>query len=140
MVLHMLRRLIGDEAFFAGVRQFYVDWRFRKAGTDDFRAAMEAAGERDLTPFFEAWIYGTGIPQLRFSYEAGPSSAVVRFEHRRDVIPVPVTVTVTYVGGDTEEIVVPVVERAIERTIPLKGPVRAIEANRDNAALAEFTK
>jgi len=34
-VLHMLRRLIGDEAFFKGIRRFYADAKFRKAG---FRA------------------------------------------------------------------------------------------------------
>src|SRR6185369_8542557 len=42
-VLHMLRRLVGDEAFFTGVRRFYRTMRFKKAGTEDFRAAMEAA-------------------------------------------------------------------------------------------------
>ena len=140
MVLHMLRRLVGDEAFFGGIRQFYAKWRFRKAGTEDFRAAMETAGAKDLSAFFEAWVYGTDIPEVRFSYEAGPSSAILRFEHRRDVAPVPVTVTLTYVAGDVEEIMVPVMERAVERTVPLKGPVRTIEANRDNAALAEFTR
>jgi peptidase M1-like protein len=141
MVLHMLRRLLGDDQFFAGVRRFYTDWRFQKAGTEDFRAAMEReAGGRDLTPFFDAWIYGAAIPELRFSYQAGPSSALLRFEHRRDVMPVPVTVTITYAGGNTEETVVPVLERVIERTIPLNGPIRGIEVNRDNAALAEFTR
>jgi aminopeptidase N len=29
MVLHMLRRLVGDEAFFGGLRAFYQEWRFR---------------------------------------------------------------------------------------------------------------
>ena len=41
-VLHMLRRLSGDEAFFRGLRRFYRDSRFRKVGTEDFRLAMEA--------------------------------------------------------------------------------------------------
>ena len=140
MVLHMLRRLVGDEAFFAGVRQFYATWRFKKAGTEDFRAVMETAGRQDLSAFFEAWVYGTDIPELRFSYEAGASSAILRFEHRREVVPVPVTVTITYAAGEAEEVVVPVMERAVERTVPLKGRVRTIEANRDNAALAEFTR
>ena len=36
-VLHMLRRLVGDDAFFRGLRRFYRDSRFRKAGTEDFR-------------------------------------------------------------------------------------------------------
>lgn len=140
MVLHMLRRLLGDDAFFEGVRRFYTEWRFRKAGTDDFRIVMEAAGGRDLSSFFDAWIFRTAIPEVRFSYDASLSSAVIRFEHRGEVIPVPITVTVTYASGDTQEIVVPVLERVIERTIPLTGPIRAIEANRDNAALAEITK
>ena len=140
MVLHMLRRLVGDEIFFTGLRRFYTDWRFKKAGTDDFRAAVEASGAKTLAPFFEAWIYGTAIPELRFTYEAGPTSALLRFEHRREVLPLPVTVTVTYASGATEDIVVPVTEQKVERTIPLQGPVRTIEANRDNAALAEFSR
>jgi aminopeptidase N len=40
-VLHMLRRLLGDDAFFRGIRRFYGDWRFRKAGTEDLRLAMK---------------------------------------------------------------------------------------------------
>ena len=121
-------------------KRFYTEWRFKKAGTNDFRLAVEAAGGKNLEPFFEAWIHGTAIPELRFTYEAGTTSAVVRFEHRRDVIPVPVMVSVTYSSGEIEDIVVPVVERTVERTIPLKGPVRVIEVNRDNGALAEFAK
>jgi hypothetical protein len=137
-VLHMLRRLLGDDAFFAGLRTFYSDWRFRKAGTDDFRAVMEAAGGRDLKPFFEAWIYGAAIPRLRFSHRVAGAEAVVRFEHRGDVVPVPVTVTVAYESGEVEDLVVPVTERVVERSLKLKGAVRSIEANRDHAALAEI--
>ena len=140
VVLHMLRRLVGDEVFFSGLRRFYAEWRFRKAGTEDFRAAMEASGASGLAPFFESWVYGTTIPELHFSYSAGPTSALLRFEHKRDVMPVPVTVTITYTTGETEEHIIFVRERAIERTVTLKGAVREIEVNRDNAALAEFRK
>jgi hypothetical protein len=55
-------------------------------------------------------------------------------------MPVPVTVTITYTTGEVEEHVISVVERAIERTFPLKGAVREVEVNRDHAALAEFSK
>ena len=37
-VLHMLRRLMGDEAFFRGLRRYYAENRFKKAGTDDLQA------------------------------------------------------------------------------------------------------
>ena len=64
MVLHMLRRLVGDEAFFAGLREFYATWRYKKAGTDDFRVAMEKAGGRPLQRFFDRWIFGSDIPTV----------------------------------------------------------------------------
>ena len=63
-VLHMLRRLLGDEAFFAGLRRFYDDRRFQKAGTDDLERALEAESGRTLDRFFERWIYGNEIPRI----------------------------------------------------------------------------
>ena len=42
--------------------------RFRKAGTEDFRLAMEAESGWQLERFFERWIYGSTLPQLQFSY------------------------------------------------------------------------
>ncbi len=141
IVLHMLRRLVGDDAFFFGVRRFYSEWRFKKAGTDDFRVAMEAATGRDLGPFFEAWIYGVTIPRVAFTYRSpDANSLVVKFEHRGEVAPVPITVTVTYVSGETESVVVPVTERVAERTLRLKGALRKVDANEDNGALVEVEK
>ena len=66
-VLHMLRRLVGDEAFFRGIRRFYVESRFTKVGTEDFRQAMEAESGRSLERFFERWIYGSTLPRLTFT-------------------------------------------------------------------------
>jgi hypothetical protein len=63
-VLHMLRRLVGDEAFFRAARTFLESHRFAKAGTEDLQAALEKASGRDLGPYFERWIYGTGLPKL----------------------------------------------------------------------------
>ncbi len=142
IVLHMLRRLVGDDPFFFGVRRFYAEWRFKKAGTDDFRVAMEAATGRDLGPFFEAWIFGVTIPRVAFSYRSlgDNNSIAVKFEQRGDVAPVPITVTLTYTSGETESVVVPVTERVVERTLPVKGALRKVEANEDNAALVEIEK
>ena len=141
IVLHMLRRLVGDDAFFFGVRRFYAEWRFKKAGTDDFRAAMEASSGRDLSAFFEAWIYGSAVPRIAFSYRSPDSKSVaVKFEQLADVAPVPITVTLTYMSGETESVVVPVTGRVAERTLPVKGALRKVDVNEDNAALVEIEK
>ena len=48
MVLHMLRRLVGDEAFFAGLRDFYATWRFKKAGHGRLPRRDGEGGRRPL--------------------------------------------------------------------------------------------
>jgi predicted metalloprotease with PDZ domain len=140
MVLHMLRRLLGDEVFFGGVRRFYTEWRFRKAGTDDLRLAMEAVSGRDLNRFFDAWIYGAATPRIRFTYTAAAGAATLRFEHLANVMEVPLTATITYRSGETQTIIVPVTDQIVERTVPLKGALRTITVNDDHAALAEIEK
>jgi hypothetical protein len=141
-VLHMLRRLLGDEVFFDGLRRFYVDRRHQKAGTDDFERAMESASGRVLDRFFERWIYGTDLPRIDYSSTIGEGEVTVRFEQRGDVVfDLPVTVTLTYTNGETTDVVVPLTDRQIERRIPVNGAngtVRQVQINRDAAALAEF--
>jgi hypothetical protein len=63
-VLHMLRELLGEAAFFTGARAFLDEHRYGQATTEDLRTALEEAGGRDLEPYFERWIYGTGLPTL----------------------------------------------------------------------------
>ena len=79
-VLHMLRRLVGDEAFFRGLRRFYARRRgSRRRAPTTSGAAMEAESGRPLERFFERWIYGSTLPQLKFSYrvEHGDRAGVV---------------------------------------------------------------
>ena len=138
-VLHMLRRLVGDDAFFASIRRFYYEQKFQKAGTVDLQHAFEAVSGLTLDRFFERWIYGAGIPRVRYGRTIAPGSAKVRFEQvGEQLYDVPVTVTVIYADGRTQEAVVPVTDRVVEWSIPTAGPVRQVEINRDQAALAEF--
>jgi aminopeptidase N len=126
------------------MRRFYSEWRFKKAGTDDFRAAMEATSGRDLAPFFDAWIHGANIPRVGFSYRTpDANSIVVRFEHRGEVMPVPITVTVSYMNGETDQFIVPVTAKVAEQKLQLKpkaGAIRKVEANEDNGALVEIER
>ena len=135
-VLHMLRRLVGDEHFFKGLRRYYSENRFKKAGTDDLRRAMEAESGRHLERFFERWIYDSSIPRLRFSSVQEGQDLVVRFEQAAEVFDVPVMVTVTYADGKTAEHLVTITEAVTEQRIPLAGAFRSVEANQDGGAVA----
>lgn len=140
MVLHMLRRLMGDERFFAGLRDFYATWRYSKAGTDDFRLTMEKAGGQPLERFFERWIHGAAIPTVRFSSRTEGGVLHVRFDQRGDVFDIPITVTILYADGASQNVVIKVAAATVEEAIPLKGAVRAVEVNKDGGSLAEVER
>ena len=138
-VLHMLRRLLGDEAFFAGLRRFYDDRRFQKAGTDDLERALEAESGRTLDRFFERWIYGTDTPRIGVKSTIRDGQVTVRFTQPNDnVFDLPVTVTLTMADGKTRDVIVPITEAEVEQVIPTDGPVRRVQVNLDSAAIAEF--
>ncbi len=140
-VLHMLRRLIGDDAFFAGVRRFYTEQKFQKAGTNDLRTAFEATSGKPLERFFEQWIYGVQIPRLRYGTTLQPGAVTVRFEQIGDILfDLPVTVTIVYTNGRTQDVVVPVTEQRVEWTSATDGAVKQIFVNRDYAAVAVFER
>lgn len=64
VVLQALREDVGEEAFFDILRIYAERYRYSHAGTDEFIAiATEIAG-RDMTGFFEAWVYGAQLPKL----------------------------------------------------------------------------
>ncbi|MEK6769393.1 MAG: M1 family metallopeptidase [Gemmatimonadota bacterium] len=63
-VLHMLRGLVGDSAFFSGVRDYYRIYRDSTATSEDFRRVMERAAGGSLDWFFQQWLHQPGYPQL----------------------------------------------------------------------------
>lgn len=63
-VLHMLRQRMGDDRFWAGIREYYARHMNRTATTADFRRVMERASGQELSAFFEQWLYRGQIPVL----------------------------------------------------------------------------
>ncbi len=67
LVFHMLRKKIGDEKFFKGIRKIvqdgtgtYVEWK-------DLQDMFSQVAEQDLTEFFKEWIEQPGAPSLALS-------------------------------------------------------------------------
>ena len=138
MVLHMLRSLIGDQAFFIGVRAFFQERKFRKAGTDDLLAVMEKASGQDLSAFFDAWIFGARIPQARFSYRVEKDRAVLRLEQEGLAMVFPVHVRLRYRSGREETLVMVAKGSVSEHVVPLTEPLRSAHVNEDHGSLAEI--
>ena len=70
-VLHMLRRKLGDELFWKGMRLYYNDFRNRNSITIDFQKEMETVSNMNLETFFKQWLFIAGQPDLKISTSAG---------------------------------------------------------------------
>lgn len=64
MVFHMLRELIGDEAFWEGLRDVARDGLGKKYGWADLQRHFAAVAGTDLDRFFAQWIDRPGAPHL----------------------------------------------------------------------------
>ena len=139
-VLHMLRRLVGDDEFFRGLRRFYRESRFHKVGTEDLRAAMEKETGRQLERFFRQWIDGSTIPRVKVGYRIEGTDVVLRVDQIGEVFDVPVTVTLQYSDRKSVDVLIPVTQETVERRLPLAGVLRGVEISKDDGMVAEIVK
>ncbi len=58
LALHELRVLLGDERFWPALRAYTRGAAGRSVTTPDFQRAIEQATGRDLSAFFDRWVYG----------------------------------------------------------------------------------
>lgn len=79
-VLHMLRHVLGEDAFWKSMNIYVSENRGRVVETRQLLDAIEKATGKNLSRFFDQWIYGAGHPEYKVRYWWDPRSkeAVVR--------------------------------------------------------------
>ncbi len=68
MVFHMLRYVIGDDAFFKALQDETRQYAWKPVSTHDFQQLAEQASKQELTYFFALWVDSTGVPQFKRSW------------------------------------------------------------------------
>ncbi|MCE2848076.1 MAG: M1 family aminopeptidase [bacterium] len=68
-ILHMLRKYIGDSAFFKGLNLYLSNNKFKAAEAHHLRLAFEEVSGMDLTWYFNQWYFGNGHPKLDIQYK-----------------------------------------------------------------------
>ncbi len=94
-VLHNLRGLLGDKAFFQGLINYYDAHKDSTATTEDLRAALEKSSGKNLQNFFDRWIYKSGHPIYQTNWKQnGKYSIELTLEQKQtgDVFLQPVTI------------------------------------------------
>lgn len=80
-ILHSLRGIVGDSAFFRGLRQYYRTYRDSTALSPDFERTMETASGEDLGWYFRQALHQPGYPRLQVVWR--PVDGAVELEIRQ---------------------------------------------------------
>jgi aminopeptidase N len=67
VVIHMLRRLVGEDAFWRALNIYLKRHSFGNVQSADLRRVFEETSGRDLGWFFDQWVYGSGYPTIRLN-------------------------------------------------------------------------
>lgn len=68
MVMHMLRWTIGDDAFFATLKQLRDQFEWKSVTTRDLQEIAQTVSGKDLQSFFIQWTESTGTPEFTQEY------------------------------------------------------------------------
>lgn len=125
--LHMLRREIGDSAFFRGIRAYYAKYRHGTALTEDLTREFERTAGRSLDWFFEQWFWRPGFAELTVAWrhDAAKQRVVLDVEQGTRFAPYRVRMAVDLVTADGSVrravVMIPAEQRAsIE--VPISAP------------------
>jgi aminopeptidase N len=107
LVLYMLRRQIGEDAFYRGLHRYLETNRGKNVVTADLIRAIDEANHIDVQQFFDQWIYGAGAPKFDISYtydDAKHQMALTvkqtqKVEGRVGIFHVPIEVEITTASG-----------------------------------------
>ena len=132
-VVHMLRGVMGDTDFFAGLADYRAQLGYASATTEQFRDIMEAASGLELDAFFQQWIYGEYLPTYSYGWSATPGGVTVNIEQVQTgtgLFTMPVVLRVTTDLGVTDFTVQN--SQALEiHELPVAGVVAQVELDPD---------
>ncbi len=108
--LNQLRYLIGDDAFYRGMRRYFNTWKMRHPEPNDFIRIMEKESSLQLQWYLRYWIFTTKRIDYAISkIEASGNTTVATLQRLGD-LPMPVDLLVTYKNGTREWLYLPMNE------------------------------
>ena len=142
--LHMLRKLIGTETFWEGIRQYYDLYREANASTADFRRVMEEVTGQELGWFLDQWLRQGGLPEVegRWSFDADLWSVQLELRQVQQTdyrfrLAIPVRIHLQ--DGTTSDTEVELESESGSFELPVDGEPAAVELDPDTWVLMQST-
>lgn len=86
-VLHMLRKTIGDEAFFKALSIYLKEHQYQSVEIHQLRLAVEKVTGQDMNWFFNQWFLAQGHPDIavQHAYDAATGLATLTLTQEQDL-------------------------------------------------------
>ncbi len=80
-ILHNIRSMMGDDAFFNASRDFLATYSFQPVSSEDMKNFYQSYTSVDLTAVFQSWVYSPGYPNIRIkNIENSGAQTIVTLE------------------------------------------------------------
>jgi aminopeptidase N len=89
-VLHQLRKLTGDEAFFEALKRYLQRHAFGTAEIHDLREAVEEVTGQDYNWFFNQWFLSPGHPEIKVEQNFDVGRFTVTISQNQDTLYTPI--------------------------------------------------
>ena len=123
-ILHMLRKKIGDESFWNGIRTYYNNYKFSNASTTNFKNVMAEVSGENLDIFFKQWLYKSGHPILKSSWIYFNNKVRLIIEQTQEtVFQFSLDVEVIYNDGSSEIKTIQITDKSAPYEIETTGEV-----------------
>jgi len=140
-ILHMLRDVLGDAAFFQGLQKYLNDHKFGTAEAHELRLALEKVSGKDLNWFFNQWYYGSGHIKalVTYDYNTINKTVTVNINQQEKTFVFPLSIDIYEENGKTSHNVW-IDNTQNSFTFPYSKMPKLINIDAKHVLLAEFTE
>lgn len=136
MILHQLRWLIGDTAFYKALRNYAADSNltYQFATSSKLIQHFESASSMDLKAYFQNWLYGEGYPIYLFKLNKAEKRMIIAQNTTHPSVTfykmkIPVSI---YAGGSKTNLVLDYTYNQQEFPLNVLGTIDSIKIDPDN--------
>lgn len=147
LVLHMLRKKIGEEAFKESIKRYLEQNKYKTVELDHLRLAVEEVTGLDLQVFFSQWYYYPGHPKLKLDYtqDKNNSELTIDIEQTQSIKKVglyelPMEWVVHYENGGKETFNTTMNQSKFTYRIPINGKISWVDFDPECTLLAEVNE
>lgn len=141
-ILHMLRKYLGDEAFFESLKLYLTRNAFRSTEVTHLRLAFEEVSGQDLNWFFNQWFLSPGHPILSVRHKEENGQLKIRIEQLQDTIYTPIyrlpVAVEIWSGGDCQVHSLNIQTASQEFSLPLPQKLDALIWDNEYQILSEL--